>query len=62
MAYTYGEYTLHKKMQELKDGKEYPIYFFAKRVPKAGEPCNMPKGYKLGGTNSRTGLPYLKKE
>jgi hypothetical protein len=60
MAYTHGDYTLHKRLVNLKNGGTQTIYFFAKSEPKSGEPCELPNGYKVG-INSQTGLPYLKK-
>ena len=60
MAYKEGEYTLHKKDVVLKGGRKQTIYFFSKRKPKSGTPCDKPDGYTVG-INKRTGLPYLKK-
>lgn len=62
MAYKEGPYTLHQKIVELRGGRKQAIYFFAKNKPKSGTPCDMPNGYKVGGKNSRTGLPYLSKK
>ena len=60
MAYTMGDYTLHKREVILKGGRTQTIYFFAKKIPKSGEPCDMPPGYEVG-RNAKTGLPYLKR-
>jgi len=61
MSYSYESWTLYKKDVTLKDGKIQTIYFFTKRTPKSGRPCNLPKGYMVR-VNDRTGLPYLKKK
>lgn len=61
MPFTKGDYLLHKRDVKLKGGKVQTIYFFAKKKPKSGKPCDMPDGY-LVGVNKRTGLPYLKKK
>ena len=61
MVYRYEEWTLYKKDVALKGGKTQTIYFFTKRTPKSGTPCDLPNGY-IVGVNKRTGLPYLKKE
>lgn len=60
MPYTQDGYTLHSRDVDLKNGGTQTIYFFAKREPKSGAPCEMPDGYTVG-VNSLTGLPYLKK-
>ncbi len=60
MAYQMDGYTLHKREVTLKGGRTQTIYFFAKKEPKSGEPCDMPDGYVVG-KNPKTGLPYLKK-
>jgi len=62
MAFKYKDYILHGRKVTLKGGGIQTIYFFAKNKPKSGEPCDMPDGYEIGGENSRTGLPYLKKK
>ena len=61
MAYTHEGWTLYCKDVKLKGGKIQTIYFFSKRRPKSGTPCNLPDGYKVE-VNKRTGLPYLKKK
>ena len=61
MAFEYKGWTLYTREVELKGGRKQPIYFFSKRTPKSGEPCDKPAGYDVG-ENSRTGLPYLKKK
>ncbi len=62
MVYEVDDYKLHTRVVELKGGRKQSIYFFAKKVPKSGEPCELPEGYVLGGKNKKTGLPYLKKK
>ena len=59
MAYKHEGYTLHKREVDLKNGKTQTIYFFAKKKPKSGEPCDKPDNKEVG-INKRTGLPYLK--
>ncbi len=60
-AYTYGEYTLHSKEVNLKGGRTQTIYFFSKRTPKSGSPCDKPDNMVVG-VNKRTGMPYLMKK
>ncbi|MEF8879702.1 MAG: hypothetical protein V5A64_04855 [Candidatus Thermoplasmatota archaeon] len=60
MAYTHNGWTLYKRDVQLKGGKNQTIYFFSKKTPKSGTPCDKPSGYTVG-VNKRTGLPYLKK-
>ncbi len=61
MAYTHEGWTLYTRSVQLKGGKNQTIYFFSKREPKSGSPCELPTGYQVG-VNKRTGLPYLKKK
>ncbi len=61
MVYTYEGWTLYMRDVTLKGGKKQRIYFFSKRTPKSGTPCDKPEGYVVG-VNKRTGLPYLKKK
>jgi len=61
MAYTHNGWTLYTRDVKLKGGRIQTIYFFSKRTPKSGKPCDLPPGYKVG-VNKRTGLPYLKKK
>lgn len=60
MVYTQDGWTLYKRDVTLKGGRTQTIYFFSKRKPKSGTPCDMP-GNRVVGVNKRTGLPYLKK-
>lgn len=59
MAYKHGDYTLHNMKVNLRGGREQTIYFFSKKKPKSGSPCDKPDN-KVVGVNKRTGLPYLK--
>jgi len=61
MAFTHEGWTLYCRDVKLKGGKEQKIYFFSKRTPKSGTPCDKPNNYAVG-VNKRTGLPYLKKK
>lgn len=61
MAYEYNGWTLYKRDVNLKGGRKQTIYFFSKRTPKSGTPCDLPMGYTVG-VNKRTSLPYLKKK
>ena len=61
MVYEYEGWTLYTRDVELKGGRNQTIYFFSKRTPKSGEPCDKPDKYKVG-VNKRTGLPYLQKK
>jgi hypothetical protein len=60
MVYKYKEYTLYTRDVDLRGGRRQTIYFFSKRKPKSGEPCDKPAGFKVV-ENPRTGLPFLKK-
>ena len=61
MAYVHDGWTLYTRDVQLKGGRTQTIYFFSKRTPKSGNPCELPDGYTVG-VNKRTGLPYLKKK
>ena len=61
MEYVHDGWTLYTREVELKGGRKQRIYFFSKRTPKSGTPCDKPDGYTVG-VNKRTGLPYLKKK
>jgi hypothetical protein len=58
--FTYKDYTLYKRVVELKSGKTVTIHFFSKHKPHSGTPTSMPEGYDVG-VNSRSNLPYLYK-
>ncbi len=61
MAFTHEGWTLYTRDVKLKGGRNQTIYFFSKRSPKSGTPCEKPANYTVG-VNKRTGLPYLKKK
>ena len=61
MAFMHQGWTLYTRDVKLKGGRTQTIYFFSKRTPKSGKPCEKPNGYTVG-VNKRTGLPYLKKQ
>jgi hypothetical protein len=61
MVYKYEGWTLYTRNVNLKGGRQQTIYFFSKRSPKSGTPCDLPNGYAVG-VNKRTSLPYLKKK
>jgi hypothetical protein len=61
MAYEHDGWTLYTRDVELKGGRNQTIYFFSKRTPKSGNPCDKPDNM-IVGVNKRTGLPYLKKK
>ena len=61
MVYKYKDWILYKKDVTLKGGRIQTIYFFTKRTPKSGTPCDKPDDMTVG-VNERTGLPYLKKK
>jgi len=58
MTYNYKDWGLYKKDVTLKGGRIETIYFFSKRKPVSGEPCDKPENMVVG-VNERTGLPYL---
>ena len=52
-------YYLHASTRTLKSGKQAQLFFFAKEV-KAGALNSVPAGYVV--SESKTGLPFLKKK
>ena len=60
-VYRHGEYTLYTIDVKLRSGKTQNIYFFSKKIPEHGIPCDKPNDYTLG-INSKTGMPFLKKK
>ena len=60
MAFTHEGWTLYSRDVTLKGGRKQTIYYFSKRTPKSGSPCDKPDNM-IVGVNKRTGLPYLKK-
>jgi hypothetical protein len=61
MVYKYKDYILYKKDVMLRCNIMQTIYFFSKRTPKSGTPCDLPVDYKVV-VSGRTGLPLLKKK
>jgi len=61
MAYTHEGWTLYCRDVTLKGGRNQKIFYFSKRTPKSGTPCDKPDNMTVG-INKRTGLPYLKKK
>jgi len=59
MVYRHGDWQLYVIEPNFKGIGKRKMYFFSKKTPKRGTPCDMPDGYKVG-VNSRTGLPYLR--
>jgi len=61
-GFTFNDYTLYCKDVCLKGSqKQHRIYYFSKRNPKDGIPCEKPETH-IVGVNKRTGLPYLKRK
>lgn len=44
-----------------KPGPARTAYFFSKRTPKRGTPCDMPQGYTIV-FSKKSGMPLLKKK
>ena len=62
MVFIHNGWTLHMREVELKTGTKQKIYFFSKRKPKSGTPCDMPEGYRVKETKMKgSGMPYLTK-
>jgi len=61
MVYEHDGWALHTLGVNLKGGRKQTIYFFSKKKPKSGTPCDKPDDMTVG-VNKRTGLPYLKKK
>ena len=60
MVFEYDGWALYCRDVVMK-GVEQTIYFFSKRTPITGEPCELPSGYSVF-VNKRTWLPYLKED
>ena len=57
--YGRGQYLLLYEIEpNFKHIGKRKMYFFSKRIPSRGTPCDMPGGYEVA-VNKRTGLPYL---
>ena len=62
MAFVHNGWALHEARVTLRDGKPRTIYFFSKRKPKSGTPCDMPEGYRVKEAKTKgSGMPYLTK-
>lgn len=59
MVFRHEGWILYKRVVQLKDGNQ-TIFFFSKRTPKSGTPCDLPEGQTVG-MSRRTGFPYLKR-
>jgi hypothetical protein len=59
LVYTYEGWTLYVIEPEFKAIGKRKMYFFSKRTPNRGSPCDKPS-HMVVGVNKRTGLPYLK--
>lgn len=59
MVYTYGDWKLHEIVINVRNAGPRTMYFFSKKKPKKGTPCDMPEGYEIL-VNQKTGLPVLK--
>ena len=58
MAYQYQNWCLYKTNIQLLNGLTEDVYFFSKRKPIRGTPCDLPKKFEVV-LNERIGLPYL---
>ena len=61
MKYKYEDWILYKKDISLRCNVIKTLYFFSKRTPNSGTPCELPDGFKPV-ISVRTGLPLLEKE
>ena len=48
MAFTHEGWTLYCKDVKLKGGRIQTIYYFSKKTPKSGKPCDKPDNMKVG--------------
>lgn len=63
MVYKYKDWALYTKKVNLKGNTKSQIYFFAKKIPKSGEPCELPDGWEVKESkNKGSGMPYLKRK
>ena len=62
MPFKHDNWTLYTREVILKGGRKQKIYFFSKRTPKSGTPCDMPEGYRIKETKTKgSGMPYITK-
>ncbi len=59
MVFKYQGWTLYMIEPNFKTIGKRKMYFFSKREPSRGTPCDKPEHMSVG-VNKRTGLPYLK--
>jgi hypothetical protein len=63
MTYVHNGWKLHTRDFDAKGGNTFTIYFFAKKKPNSGTPCDIPDGWRvLESKKSGSGMPYLKKK
>ena len=62
MVFTYKGWTLYTRNVTLKGGRKQTIYFFSKKTPKSGTPCDKPEEYGVKEAKTKgSGMPYLTK-
>ena len=54
MVFTYEEYKLYEIEPNFKYIGKRKMYFFSKKIPAKGTPCDLPDGY-IVGKNHKTG-------
>jgi len=59
MAFSYQGWTLYVIEPNFKSIGKRKMYFFSKRKPNRGTPCDKPSSMVVD-VNKRTGLPYLR--
>jgi len=61
MVYKQDGYTLYTREINFKGvkGKKTQIWFFGKKVPEVGTPCDIPEGKEVG-KNAKTGMLFLR--
>jgi len=59
MVFKHEDWTLYTIEPEFKTIGKRKMYFFSKKIPKRGIPCDMPDGYEIV-VNEKTGLPFLR--
>jgi len=58
LSYKQGEWQLYVIEPNFRGIGKRKMYFFSKRIPDRGKPCDMPDGYKVC-ISKKTRLPYL---
>ena len=59
MVYTHEDWKLYEMDVDFTTIGRRKSYFFSKKTPKRGTPCDMPKGYEIV-FNKKTNMPLLK--